>query len=230
MSILKRTAALTAIGVLLAGTAGAASLTTTFDLSGNDSSSAWNSLPSAVTMTQNGITATFDAKSWNNGPTGSGNVFTSGTVRDARLGRYNGGAGVTNSRRESHVVDGYGWNDFIEIQFDAPHKVTEVSFGFYDRRDDFRWMYDSNEDGKIGVGDMFSDSINVRSSNPFSGFGGVASNVFGIGAFGDNDSWKLRSVTVETSPVPLPAAGLLLLGGLGGLGMMGRRKATKTKA
>ncbi|WP_281927119.1 VPLPA-CTERM sorting domain-containing protein [Roseibium album] len=41
-----------------------------------------------------------------------------------------------------------------------------------------------------------------------------------IGAFDSNDEWKLKSITVDytpTTPVPLPAGGLLLMGGLGAL-------------
>ena len=132
--------------------------------------------------------------------------------------------------RDGHTVDGRGRKDFIEIRFDAPRKVTQVSFGFTDRNDDFRWMYDSDMDGRIGVGDFHSRTINVEASNPFSGFGGIASKVFAVGAFGDDDNWKLRSVSVETSPVPLPAAGLLLLGGLGGLGLIGRKRRTPRAA
>ena len=55
-----------------------------------------------------------------------------------------------------------------------------------------------------------------------------AGSVFAIGAFWESSGFLISSITVsynsDMSAVPLPASGLLLLGGLGGLTFIRRRK------
>lgn len=90
----------------------------------------------------------------------------------------------------------------------------------------------------IGLGDtlgasgvaMPKDNFNSRDTISLSG-SNLVDSIFGVKA-GDGGSWKLLAVTVEYDPtrppppppeIPLPGAVWLLLGGLAGLGWMGRR-------
>lgn len=233
--------------VLCAGMA-SASTVVTFDLRADRHTPEYGYQGNAFSLTEGDLTAEFSARYFN--PVHmSDNIITGGTVGEGTIGRWEGGAGVKNAYTDnSHMVDGSGYKDFIQIGFSRDVIMHEVKFSYFDAYDkekscslswtypyiqcdyvvvdddDFRWMYDSNYDDEIGVGDWISSNID---QNPFSAFGGVSSNLFGFGAFEHNDDWKLKKVTVkyhETNVVPLPAAGWLLLAGIGGLAAYGRRK------
>ncbi|WP_120501012.1 VPLPA-CTERM sorting domain-containing protein [Roseovarius sp. EL26] len=208
---------------------GAQAATISFDLQGNDGGR-FSSLPSEFSLTQGGLTATFDARSFSSATQANG-IVTSGTVQDGHIGRYYGGAGVVNSSSDgSHTVDGRGWDDFVEITFSAMVEIKEISFGYYDGYDNFRILTDASGDGEIGVGDAYGSNVNVSQNSPYTGFNGLLTNVFAVAAFGDYDSWKLKSITVEyddTPPpavIPLPAAGWLLLGAFGGMAALRRKR------
>lgn len=51
------------------------------------------------------------------------------------------------------------------------------------------------------------------------------SNLDGSNGMMINDGFAIDDVTVAVAPIPVPAAGLLLLGALGGLGLRARRRA-----
>ncbi len=238
----------------VAGLASASTTTTTFDLTVPWGSSGYGNQGNSFTLAQGDLSATFAGNSFSSiGVNDATNQITSATIQSGNIYRWGSGAGVVNSSSDnSHTVDGSGWKDYIEISFSQIVTMHEVKFSYFDAYDveyscrwtwhgkvcsssivdddDFRWMYDSSEDGAIGVGDYISAN---QDANPFQDFGGVSSSVFGFGAFEGNDDWKLKKITIKyddlppggggTPVVPLPAGGLLLLGGLAAFAGMRRR-------
>ena len=232
MITLRASAAFTA-ALLLASAASAASVT--FDFSNSHGNP--YPLPNSFSTTEGGLSVTASAKSIQFGRL-TGNTLTGGIIRDAQIGRYAGGIGVTSGYFDNHQVDGsdsvLGLDEYVEFSFGQEITLHSVNFDLVGCDDDFRWGYDSNGNGSYGIGDFLSGEIDIPNSTIFANFGGVESSVFTLGAFGGNDEWKIRSMTVNyepvpvdpdlPSPVPLPAPILLLAGGLGGLGAFARRR------
>lgn len=189
-----------ATGAALAASIGLASpalaATATFDFSTSPGDSlAFEDLPASLGVSDNGLSATVYGMSFEDG------IVSDATLRSGRIGRYSGGLGVVNSPGDNdHQVDSRGWGDFVELVFPFPVVLSSVDFDLVGRNDDFRWLYDSNNDGRIDGSDAPSGEIDIPGGTVFSGFGGVGSRAFGIAALDSRDEWKLRSATVEYVP------------------------------
>lgn len=150
--------------------------------------------------------------------------ITDGTPGTAWVGQWTGfGLGVCNSGGskgcyEQHYVDGYGSNEFLKFSFG--HDVTIQSIKFMDFGDNFFDLTLGNGtnlfDLKYNAAGLYQTAIDAMGS------------MFAIGAYYKTSGFKLQSITVsyDTSEVPLPAAGWLLIAGLGGLAALKRRSAS----
>ena len=88
---------------------------------------------------------------------------------------------------------------------------------------------DYNDDLSLfgGPGFSYLGEFRIPGSNvvDFAGLSDavLTGDIFGIAAFGNNDNFRIAGVTVSYDAVPLPAALPLMLTGLIGLGLFGRR-------
>ncbi|GHF06562.1 hypothetical protein GCM10016455_29670 [Aliiroseovarius zhejiangensis] len=145
--------------------------------------------------------------------------FSSGTV-SGTIDPWRAGWGNDYLTQNSYGMGVKGWGDTswqldgfvdesITFTFDRAVRLVSVSFSHWD------W----NDDADVYVnGSMVA---NESPNNPYY-FGNVVATSFTIGADGHFDSFRIKSFTV--APVPLPAAGFLLLGGLAGLGALSRKR------
>lgn len=151
---------------------------------------------------------------------------------DLAIGQWSTGLGVCswlNSKgycKEDHQVDGYGKNETVKLSFGETVSISKLYFSYVGSNDDFAFsMIDGEKSG----------SYYAKTDIDGSGYGYYAfkqdwtGSMFGVGASGWNDEWKLKGVkfSYDDMPpaVPLPAAGWMLLAGVGGLFAAKRRKS-----
>ena len=171
------------------------------------------------------------------------------TGEDVKLQRWDNGFGIWDDSKSgyvhgaynsAHMVDGYPRDEMVVLSFDRAVELSSLSFNYiYEetakkgttRWDDFRlWSFvDHAWQTVSGVIEIGADKLNDQNSIGSHVFDKpVVGQVFGVATTDRTDSWKLRSVSFDASeqpaPVPVPAAGLLLLGALGAMTALKRRK------
>lgn len=142
-----------------------------------------------------------------------------GTLGDREVRKSNSGLGVDDPagfpNTDGGDIDGFLGNDLITFTFNTIVNFDEVFFRNVDSNDDFDIFID---------GLLVSEDVGIAGSNPFDLSTFIPSSGMSIsfGADGSFDNYRVGSLTVAA--VPIPAAGLLLLTGLGGLAAMQRRR------
>lgn len=107
------------------------------------------------------------------------------------------------------------FDELLSLHFDHEVLLTFVDFK----------KFNSNKDSF----DLFVDGVlyppEERNDDPFEPNPAIKGTIFSFGADAIDDKFRLKIATVEKmSPVPLPAAGWMLIAGMGGLAVMRRRK------
>lgn len=151
------------------------------------------------------------------------------------------GLGVDSGQnRDVDAADSQGLDEVIGLSFSQDVSITELTFSFVDGSDFAFGVLDGSSV------EYYAPSITVDASGVYSFDTPAEADLFGVGSDGRNrwgvsNDWDkggffLTSVTVEAdlplqqlrsaspAPIPLPAGGVLLLTGLGGLAAMRRKR------
>lgn len=148
------------------------------------------------------------------------NTIAGGSIAPARLITSN----ALGAPDGSFLSLGFGGEAIFSFgrSFIAPGTLWEITFGNRDNHFEEVEVY-------LGLGGVFSFLGNVNNAlstgNSFA-FAGTFDQIKLVDispVFSGRDGFDVDAISV--SPVPLPAAGLMLLGALGGIAALRRRKA-----
>jgi hypothetical protein len=152
---------------------------------------------------------------------------------------------------ENHRVDGFKNNDLAIFTLDNPLALHSIKFGSYDAYKDVDYEWTCKWDTKWGCWAWDKEKITTIIYDSFDLFidlgggltyqltdlvagtvefdGSLVSSMFGIGASGKHDAFKIKEIVFKHDApppvIPLPAAGWLLIAGIGGLAALRRKKA-----
>ncbi|MEL7165933.1 MAG: VPLPA-CTERM sorting domain-containing protein [Pseudomonadota bacterium] len=155
--------------------------------------------------------------------------------QDYRLGQYLGGLGVTSTQNnDSHEVDGKGPNEVVKLSFSQQVTVERVYFTHVQRNDDFSFtVVDGVDAGTYYASTDIPQWWWNSSYGAYTFQNDWTGTMFGFGASGKNDDFKLKGIKVSYDdtppgqnppPVPLPAGGALILSAFAAIAAVRRRQ------
>lgn len=164
---------------------------------------------------------------------GNGYIYQNYSDNHVYTRDWGAGAGVSSYGDTFHGVDGGRYLEGLALNASERIIITSLVFTYVDNNDHFEiYSYDGGT-----ATDLTNYDRNWIGGNWYGhGSESVAAHDFAAGAAYDylisvadhNDDWKLKAVHYEIAPIPLPAAGFMLLAGIGGLGALrARRKAAE---
>ncbi|MEO0764752.1 MAG: VPLPA-CTERM sorting domain-containing protein [Pseudomonadota bacterium] len=188
-------------------------------------------LPGDVTSGIGSATGTFDAGFLSGSLTADAGVFGNPSLTQDATNGLGISAGFFDS---DPAIEGQGRNETLTVSFDSVATILGITAGFVDSLDEWTITV-------FGTGgdQTFSASAASTGPSPYTlGFGtGIEATGFEIfadggvcearGLFGICTDFNEHDVSLhsfEVAPVPLPAAGWMLLAGVGGLFAARRRK------
>lgn len=128
------------------------------------------------------------------------------------------GLGVrTSGLDNSNQIDGFGVAEVLIFSFDREVELKSVAFSLVHRLDTFSFFVGADTPWDL-------TEVSFASDFDLSGYTGT---VFGIGTINPLSAFRIASieaVDAAPAPVPVPAAAFALMGGLGALTALRRRR------